>query len=181
MSRGPGRWQRLLLAELDEYDVVPVSYVARAQAADGRPSRSDLVAIRRAAKQLTITGKARAIYRWGEDLNGTRKGLLCLTPADSDIPSSYRALSGEPDWLAESSETTEVLEQRRQDRIRGEAVNALRVHLPESYGTEPERRRIALEIYDNSGASLDEFKAAIEQARTEGDVTRESLARILGN
>lgn len=35
MSRGPGRWQRLLLAQLDDYKVVPVGAVVWEQTQGG--------------------------------------------------------------------------------------------------------------------------------------------------
>lgn len=61
MSRGPGRWQRALLDAVAEYDVVSVADVA--ESIVGRePTRSELVAIRRAAAELAKAGALRATY-----------------------------------------------------------------------------------------------------------------------
>lgn len=60
MSRGPGRWQRAILAALDEYAHVPVIDLVYAEVA--RPDRKHMVAARRAAKRLAQDGHVRAIY-----------------------------------------------------------------------------------------------------------------------
>jgi len=65
LSRGPGRWQRALLAALAPETgpdvLVPVNNVLWNEL--GRaPSRTEQVAIRRAARALVLTGKARAVY-----------------------------------------------------------------------------------------------------------------------
>jgi hypothetical protein len=63
MSRGPGRWQRAILAALDEYDVVPIADLC--DAVLGRPGeRSELVAARRAAHRLADTDQLREIWPW---------------------------------------------------------------------------------------------------------------------
>lgn len=63
MSRGPGRWQRAILAALGEYDVVPVAALVKA-VHGRRPTRSELVSARRAAHVLADAGKVREIYPW---------------------------------------------------------------------------------------------------------------------
>lgn len=63
MSRGPGRWQRAILAALDKHDVVPIGDLC--EDVLGRPAvRSELVAIRRAAHRLDDTDQLREIYPW---------------------------------------------------------------------------------------------------------------------
>jgi len=70
VSRGPGRWQRAILAALAEYDIVPVGDLC--QAVLGRaPSRAELVAARRAAHSLADSGGLREIYPWHCDRCGT--------------------------------------------------------------------------------------------------------------
>ena len=61
MSRGPGRWQRVLLDLVESHDAVPVADAVHSEL--GRePTRSESVAARRAARLLAEQGKARAIY-----------------------------------------------------------------------------------------------------------------------
>ncbi len=118
MSRGPGHWQRALLAALDAHDVAPVARVAYNHL--GRePSRPELVAVRRAARRLVEGGEARAIYlgqcrRCGE-LSETWQcprcsagctWVLVLTRTDGigakidSLATSHRRL---PDWLSVAS------------------------------------------------------------------------------
>lgn len=62
MSRGPGRWQRVLLDALEQSPFIGVGGTVWAHL--GRAAtRSEEVAARRAAKRLVETGQARAIYR----------------------------------------------------------------------------------------------------------------------
>jgi len=63
MSRGPGRWQRVLLSLLQENAYVPIIDAVKILM-DGSPKRTDLVAARRAAKRLAESGRAQAVYMW---------------------------------------------------------------------------------------------------------------------
>ncbi len=64
MSRGPGRWQRLLLEALEAHEAVSVLAVTWHQFDPaGVPSRSDLVAARRAAHRLRELGRVQ--LAWG--------------------------------------------------------------------------------------------------------------------
>jgi len=64
MSRGPGRWQRLFLELLDEYDHVGIIDVVddRAYLEGREATRAEHVAARRAARRLAEDGLTRAIY-----------------------------------------------------------------------------------------------------------------------
>jgi hypothetical protein len=62
VSRGPGRWQRLLLDHLAEYDLVPVRVVVNNAVWPDALSRADMVSARRAAHKLVATGRAKAEY-----------------------------------------------------------------------------------------------------------------------
>ncbi len=61
MSRGPGRWQRVLLDALTTHDLGTVGTIAENHL--GRPaSRSEMVAVRRAARRLAETGCVQALH-----------------------------------------------------------------------------------------------------------------------
>jgi len=61
VSRGFGRWQRSLLVAVEKYDVVPVADVGWDEL--GRePSRTEMVALRRAARTLAEGGQLLARY-----------------------------------------------------------------------------------------------------------------------
>ncbi len=62
MSKGPGRWQRVLLDALEESPFIGVGGTVWAHL-DRPATRSEEVAARRAAKRLAETGQVRAIYR----------------------------------------------------------------------------------------------------------------------
>jgi len=61
VSRGLGRWQRVLLAALEEHDLGTVGTIAYNHL--GRtPTRPELVAARRAVRRLVETGQAQALH-----------------------------------------------------------------------------------------------------------------------
>jgi hypothetical protein len=62
MSRGPGRWQRELLAATSSVCVVPVSGVVKAIVP--APCLDDFASARRGAKQLSLAGRISALYAW---------------------------------------------------------------------------------------------------------------------
>lgn len=121
MSRGPGRWQRALLEALDTHPIALVGRVTYNHL--GRePTRSELVATRRAARRLVEDGKARAIYlgqcRHCQEMSGTwqcpecRAGctwVLALTRTEGigakieSLVTSHRRL---PAWLSVGSATS---------------------------------------------------------------------------
>lgn len=61
MSRGPGRWQRVLLAALREHALVSVRAATMSEL-QREPTRPEMVAARRAARTLAEAGLCRAIY-----------------------------------------------------------------------------------------------------------------------
>jgi len=94
MSRGPGRWQRVILDALrqhPDYDVFPLpglvmEYLQR------EPKRAELVAARRALKTLAVGNIVRAVYRprldeAGRALPGAAE--LCVVRFDSGLGSVY--------------------------------------------------------------------------------------------
>jgi hypothetical protein len=112
MSRGPGRWQRVLLDALAEFDVLPVLTVAY-NTLGREPTRSELVAVRRAARTLAEAGTARALYlgqcpRCGEVYEswtcrtcriGTRRVLVLVRPEFPEIK-SLMSSAIEPSWVS---------------------------------------------------------------------------------
>jgi hypothetical protein len=61
VSRGPGRWQRALLAAVAEFKMVLTVELAWDHL-QREPTRSELVAVRRAAKSIVMSGSATAFY-----------------------------------------------------------------------------------------------------------------------
>ncbi len=126
MSRGPGRWQELLLRLVEEYDCIPIpTMVENVAAAAGRaPTRSEYVAARRAARRLAEGGKVRAVYltrcdtcgeifgSWGVRCCGLVRHVLVVT-RDPEIKTLLpRRL---PKWIDVS---VKQLEQQRDFRLR---------------------------------------------------------------
>ncbi len=103
MSRGPGRWQRVLLEGLARSSEVVVLYELHDHL-ERAPTRAELVAARRAARRLAETGQARAIYGWGQDTaTGRRDQLLILTlPNHRDVRSIPMGRTVPP-WISEDS------------------------------------------------------------------------------
>lgn len=90
MSRGPGRWQRVVLDAIKDtdYEVFPILAIAYTHL--GRAAtRSEAVAARRAVKTLALAGKVRAIYSSSQ---------LCVTRPDSTIASRYPRIDA-PGWV----------------------------------------------------------------------------------
>jgi len=120
MSRGPGRWQRALIAAVERHDLVPVATIAY-NVLGRDPTRSEMVAVRRAARRLVEDGRARAIYlgsclrcgelspRWDCTSCRPRSGcnrVLVLTPRTgigAEIDSAR--LSRYPDYVSVATES----------------------------------------------------------------------------
>jgi hypothetical protein len=62
MSRGPGKWQRLILRNLEARPCFSLR-----QLFDGRPSASQWSAAHRAARQLAAEGKCETGLLWSDD------------------------------------------------------------------------------------------------------------------
>lgn len=76
MSRGPGRWQRAILAAVEEHGAVLVRQLVRAETGTRTPPRAAEVAALRAARQLCHNGQDRlALSAW----NVCRRCLYPLT------------------------------------------------------------------------------------------------------
>jgi hypothetical protein len=119
VSRGPGVWQGLLLDLLQRYDVVPVSAAVHHHLARD-PTRTELVAARRAAARLAAVHKARAIWlgscnRCGELSETWRcpacgagcNRVLVLTKADDHRIRTVMPMSRHiPAWLSVASDAS---------------------------------------------------------------------------
>lgn len=95
MSRGPGRWQRVILAGIEdrEYDIFPI--LALAYDHLGRDAtRSEAVAARRAVKTLVLAGKVRAVYR----PSSVGSSELCVIRPDSTL-TSWQPRIDAPGWI----------------------------------------------------------------------------------
>lgn len=98
MSRGPGRWQRVLIDLLDTHEAFSVADAVRATTSN--PTRSDLVAARRAARSLVEAGKARAVYVYLPTADGARQTpQLVLTGTESSLQSNAASSNGCPSWV----------------------------------------------------------------------------------
>lgn len=102
MSRGPGRWQRVLLAALRDNEAILVVGVA-CQHLGRNTTRAEEVSVRRAARALAESGQARAIYEALPTVDGGRvTHQLVLTPPDSTRLSTLLPVNA-PDWIARST------------------------------------------------------------------------------
>ena len=75
MSRGPGRWQRLILDAVEGHGAVLVRQLVRAETGTSRPGRAAEVAALRAARRLVETDGRLALSWW----HVCRKCLYPLT------------------------------------------------------------------------------------------------------
>ncbi len=71
MSRGPGRWQRLLLERLEAREGFVVLWEC-AESLGRSPKSSEYTALLRAAKTLAKAGKAQQCQVWGLNVNDRR-------------------------------------------------------------------------------------------------------------
>jgi hypothetical protein len=123
VSRGPGRWQRLLLASLEESDLVVAVHVVYHHL--GRsPTRAEMVAVRRAVRRLAERGEVRAIYVWGEDSVTQRADLLlAITRPDGSqksIPVGHKVpawISGEKNPQLSEEEAEELTLQLKEEHL----------------------------------------------------------------
>ncbi len=107
MSRGPGRWQRVLLDALEAHEAASVLAVTWRQFDPaGVPTRSDLVAVRRAAHRLRELGHVQLAWGLPDD---EPNALLYVARLDADLG----ALGLDP-WLSRD----EAAERFRQDVAR---------------------------------------------------------------
>ena len=119
MSRGPGRWQRAILDALSEYEVGDVLTIAYNLL--GRdPTRTEMVAARRAVRRLAEDGQVRAIYlgycvrceelseRWSCSTCGAGcNKRLVVTRMDGDNVSKIQSvvsLGRDPTWINVASD-----------------------------------------------------------------------------
>lgn len=72
MSRGPGRWQRAILAALDWQPMATLVDVGREEAGYDDLTRADLAGLHRAARQLEESGRIVRAECWVEDDEGQR-------------------------------------------------------------------------------------------------------------
>ena len=98
MGRGPGLWQRVILDALEDVEAVPTTAVA--YAVRDAPTRSDFVAVRRAARTLAEAGKVRAIYMYLPTHDETRSTpQLVVTRTDSQLQGTVADMGGTPEWI----------------------------------------------------------------------------------
>lgn len=118
MSRGPGTWQRAILAALEQHDLGTVGTIAF-NALGRDPTRSELVSIRRAARRLAEDGAIQALHlgqcRACGELSqrfvcrvcgaGSVPVLVVVRP-DLDMKiTSVQARNGLPTWVSVASGT----------------------------------------------------------------------------
>lgn len=93
MSRGPGSRQRALLRA-----VAALPPGAALRVVPEAASHSEQSALRRAAKRLAQTGRARAVYLRTTTVDDRWAGQLHLVPADSSITGDCYPLRS-PEWV----------------------------------------------------------------------------------
>lgn len=124
MSRGPGTRQRALLHALA---ALPRDGVLQVVPSDA--SASEGVSLRRAAKRLVLTGRARAIYLRTEAADGRWAGRLHLTPSDSDRQGDFLPLNP-PRWVIPPPPTLFSFPLHLQGQILGQATGTHPVSAP---------------------------------------------------
>lgn len=84
MSRGPGRWQRVILGVLSECDLSSLPVIVYNELGrDG--TASEMSAARRAAKRLAQDGVIKAGQMWTTNALGRRDVLLHVARPDCDL------------------------------------------------------------------------------------------------
>ena len=91
MSRGPGRWQRAILAALEAQ---PEGFtLAHLRCSGARPTKADISARQRAAKGLEAKGLCRLLRVWKVNRAGIRSAMVAVLLPDTGLPENY-ALTG---------------------------------------------------------------------------------------
>lgn len=112
MSRGPGRWQRVLLDALEHHDLGTVGTIVENHLGR-KPSREELVAARRAVRRLVEDGRIEALHL-GEcvDCGGLNeiwrcshcgagcREVLVVARLGMDGIRSVTSLGGLPAWVS---------------------------------------------------------------------------------
>lgn len=99
MSRGAGVWQRTILEIADDMDDTTYCTVevVGLQRLGRNPTRSEKVAIRRAMKQLALSGRILVGTFNTENVVGNGSMLLGFTPVDTKLRSTLYAVK-RPEW-----------------------------------------------------------------------------------
>jgi hypothetical protein len=123
ISRGPGRWQRVILdalAQHTDYDIFGV-YALVEEHLQRTPTRSELVAARRAVKTLAIAGKIRAIYHPHPTIDGREAPELTVIRPDADIYIP-RGRAAKADWITSRGDRKTERERRQQYEQQGPQI-----------------------------------------------------------
>ncbi len=97
MSRGPGKWQKVLIDALEEKGAVPVTWHFN-DLYERSLEPAEYSAIHRAADQLVKNGAAEWHQVWSRNHNGRRSLTKWIfrkgtTPKDYDLPEGKGALN----------------------------------------------------------------------------------------
>ena len=91
MSRGLGKWQRTILAALEDH---PEGFIlAHLRCSGARPIRADISARQRAAKTLEAKGLCRLLRVWETNRAGVRSAMVAVLLPSGGLPENY-ALTG---------------------------------------------------------------------------------------
>jgi len=100
VSRGPGRWQLILLDAIQDERHSAILVDRIVEAALGRPgTHSERCAARRGVKSLALAGKLRCIYVRAERADAEQAAQqLAVAHPDSAAVSDYHAMDVPVDW-----------------------------------------------------------------------------------
>ena len=91
MSRGLGKWQRAILAALEDH---PEGFIlAHLRCSGARPTKADISARQRAAKTLEAKGLCKLLRVWQANRAGVRSAMVAVLRPNTGFPENY-ALTG---------------------------------------------------------------------------------------
>ena len=87
MSRGPGKWQRAILATLEDHAEGFV--LAHLRCPGARITKADISARQRAAKTLEAKGLCKLLRVWVVNRAGARSAMIAVLLPNTGLPKNY--------------------------------------------------------------------------------------------
>lgn len=106
MSRGPGKWQRIILAIAESigYERVVLAADVVPMVAGRQATKTEMVAIRRAIKRLAEDKKISVGTFRAESASGASTALVGFAPLGTNVRTNYRSAEF-PAWHDLSTDT----------------------------------------------------------------------------
>ena len=93
MSRGPGKWQRAILAALEDH--VEGFVLAHLRCPAARLTKADISARQRAAKTLEAKGLCKLLRVWTVNRAGDKSAMVAVLLPDTGLPENYALIGYE--------------------------------------------------------------------------------------